>query len=92
MKQNWTMYTYKADKRYKEGKRLLFTRVLTDMTEQDMKSIVSASAFLHRSKGYTFEYFPTTRTVKNLMTGAMVEIPYDTPRSCDPSSELFWTM
>ena len=30
--------------------------------------------------------------VKNLMTGEMVEIPHDTPRSCDPSSELYWSM
>ena len=32
------------------------------------------------------------KTVKNLMTGADVEIPADTPRSCDPSQELYWTM
>ena len=33
-----------------------------------------------------------TKKVKNLMTGEMIEIPYDTPRSCDPSSELYWSM
>ena len=32
------------------------------------------------------------KTVKNLMTGQLIEIPADTPRSCDPSSELFWSM
>lgn len=32
------------------------------------------------------------RVVKNLMTGADVEITANTPRSCDPSSELYWTM
>ena len=32
------------------------------------------------------------KTVRNLMTGADVQIPVDTPRSCDPSSELYWTM
>ena len=31
-------------------------------------------------------------TVKNLMSGKDVEIAYDTPRSCDPSSELYWSM
>lgn len=33
-----------------------------------------------------------TKTVKNLMSGKEVVIPADTPRCCDPSSELFWTM
>jgi hypothetical protein len=31
-------------------------------------------------------------TVKNLMSGKDVEIDADTPRCCDPSSELYWTM
>lgn len=42
------------------------------------------------------EYFhraiERTRTVKNLMTGAAVTISVNTPRSCDPSSELYWSM
>ena len=32
------------------------------------------------------------RTVTNLMTGNEVEIAVNTPRSCDPSSELYWSM
>jgi hypothetical protein len=32
------------------------------------------------------------KTVRNLMSGKELEIPVDTPRSCDPSSELYWTM
>jgi hypothetical protein len=32
------------------------------------------------------------RTVKNLMTGQDVEISVNTPRCCDPSSELYWSM
>jgi hypothetical protein len=38
------------------------------------------------------EVVPTTKRVRNLMSGEMVEIPHDTPRSCDPSSELYWSM
>jgi hypothetical protein len=38
------------------------------------------------------EFVPTMKTVKNLMTGVEIEIPHDTPRSCDPSSELYWSM
>lgn len=32
------------------------------------------------------------KTVTNLMTGLPVEIPVDTPISCDPSSETYWSM
>lgn len=32
------------------------------------------------------------KRVKNLMTGQEVEIKANTPRSCDPSSELYWSM
>lgn len=35
---------------------------------------------------------PSTKMVRNLMTGKMVEIAYNTPRSCDPSSELYWSL
>jgi len=32
------------------------------------------------------------KTVRNLMSGVEIEIPHDTPRACDPSSELYWSM
>jgi hypothetical protein len=32
------------------------------------------------------------KTVKNYMTGEKVVIPADTPRCCDPSTELYWSM
>lgn len=32
------------------------------------------------------------KKVRNLMSGEEMEIPVDTPRCCDPSSELYWTM
>lgn len=33
-----------------------------------------------------------TVTVRSLMNGALVEQPVNTPRCCDPSSELYWSM
>ena len=35
---------------------------------------------------------PKTKKVRNLMTGVEIEIPYDTPLACDPSSETYWSM
>ena len=34
----------------------------------------------------------TMKTVTNLMTGKDIEIAENTPRACDPSSELYWSM
>lgn len=34
----------------------------------------------------------TMKTVKSLMSGKEIQIPVHTPRSCDPSSELYWSM
>ena len=93
MKQNWTMYIYKKDRRYKTGERLFSTTVWQGRTlegmEREMRELASD---LYKGTDWRFEFLPTTKIVKNLMTGAAVEIPHDTPRSCDPSSELYWSM
>lgn len=93
MKQNYTMYIYKADKRKKTGERLVYTYVLEN---RDDAGMLRESRELYDvyspHKGYRFEWFPTTKTVKSLMTGLDVVIAYDTPRACDPSSELYWSM
>ena len=34
----------------------------------------------------------TMKTVTNLMTGKDIQIAENTPRACDPSSELYWSM
>jgi hypothetical protein len=93
MKQDYTLYIYKADKRKKTGERLFSTTVWTGQDDNGMRRTV-ADLFdpYPPSKGYRFEWFPTTKTVKNLMTGLDVVIAYDTPRSCDPSTELYWSM
>lgn len=70
---------------------------------QRTKSFVTVQAF-HRWErsvermGYdincvdTFRREEEMKTVRNLMTGKEVQIPVDTPRACDPSSELYWSM
>jgi hypothetical protein len=88
-KQDYTLYAYKADKRAKSGKKLVSTQVLNDMDEQTMKAVVQVG--LTMNPNYTFEYFPTMVTVKNLMTGKDVQIDRDTPWSCNPASESYWS-
>jgi hypothetical protein len=93
MKQNYTMYIYKLDKRTKSGERLVSTTVWTDRTAEGMKHEVENLYWLYLPKdGYRFECVPSMKTVRNLMSGKDIQIAHDTPRSCDPSSELYWSM
>jgi hypothetical protein len=89
-KQDFTLYAYKTDKRTKSGEKLVSIRVFKDMDEQTMKAIVVVG--LEMNPGYRFEYFPTMKTVTNLMSGKEVQIERDAPHCCDPSSETYWSM
>ena len=94
MKTNYTMYIYKTDRRTKTGERLYSTTVWNDRTVETMENEVRGlRAQLYPTlAGFRIEFVPTMKTVVNLMSGVEIQIPHDTPRSCDPSSELYWTM
>lgn len=90
---SYTLYIYKADKRCKTGERLYSTTVWPVKDDNGMRRTVAELFPLYRPEdGFRFDWTPQYKTVKNLMTGADVVIPHDTPRSCDPSSELYWSM
>jgi hypothetical protein len=90
---SYTLYIYKADRRTKTGERLFSTTVWPVADDNAMRRTVAELFPLYRPEdGFRFEWTPQYKTVKNLMTGADVVIPTDTPRSCDPSSELYWSM
>ena len=93
MKQDYTMYIYKSDKRAKTGERKVWTGVVENTDDNGMRRTVADLFPLYRPEdGFRFDWTPAMKTVKNLMTGKAVQIAHDTPRSCDPSSELYWTM
>lgn len=94
MKQDFTMYIYKRDRRTKTGERLFSTTVWTGRDEATMRRECNELYDLYPASagGWRFEYVPTMKTVRNLMSGKDVQIAHDTPRSCDPSSELYWSM
>jgi hypothetical protein len=94
VKQNWTMYIYKTDRRTKTGERLFSTTVWKDRTRAGMVREVHELVFsgLYPVPTFRFEYVPTTKVVKNLMTGKDVEIAHDTPWCCNPASETYWSM
>ena len=93
MKQDYTMHIYKADKRCTSGVRPVSRTVWTDRTEEGMVRECAELAQLYpASKGYSFEYYPSMKTVKNLMTGKDIQIDSDTPWCCNPASETYWSM
>jgi len=93
MKQDYTMYIYKRDGRCKTGERLYSTTVWTNRDEAGMRRESNEVYDLYpATKGWRFEYHPTMKTVKSLMTGKDVQIPSDTPWCCNPASETYWSM
>jgi len=94
MKSDHTVYIYKADKRTKSGERLVSTTVWRNRDADEMRREVRELQYelYPKSKGYTIRFMPTMKTVVNLMSGKEIQSPHDTPRSCDPSSELYWSM
>jgi len=93
-KPDHTMYIYKADRRTKRGERLVSTTVWRNRDTAEMKREVRELQYelWPASKGYRIEFHPTKVTVKSLMTGQPVEIDRDTPWSCNPASETYWSM
>jgi hypothetical protein len=94
MKQDWTLYIYKLDRRTKTGERLFSTTVWTNRTEAGMKREVNELLLsgLYTVDLFRFEYLPKMKTVKNLMTGKDIQIDRDTPWCCNPASETYWSM
>ena len=91
-KQDFTMRIYKVDKRTKTGERIVSTTVWPGHDDAGMRRECANLFSLYPAKqGYRFEYNATYMTVKNLMTGADISIPADTPWSCNPASEAYWS-
>jgi len=93
MKQTHTMYIWKRDGRTKSGERLFSTTVWTDRDAETMLREINELYVHHYPREqFRIEAVPTMKTVRNLMSGKDIEIPHDTPRCCDPSSEAYWSM
>jgi hypothetical protein len=86
----YTVEVYKKDRRSKKGERLVRK---SDHSTHDAKLLEHLYKHTYfPSEGYRFEIHETMVTRKNAITGQLYEERYDTPRSCSPSSETFWSM
>ena len=94
MDYGYRLKVYKADRRTKSGERFVKSYDYKNYSGNAMMDeIKDLKRHLYKeSDGWRLEFHPLTRVVKNLMTGQDVEIDWDTPRSCDPSTELYWSM
>ena len=84
----YTLEIYKADRRIREGRRLIEKRDFAPVTRDYIQTVVLDKT----SQGFIVELHETFVTRTNLMGGAEYQERYDTPRFCSPSSESYWSM
>ena len=87
------MYTaeiYKQDRRTRTGERLI-TKGSHDWQDRDAL-LEALQEMWSTENGYRVTLQETMVTRTNAVTGEKYQERYDTPRSCSPASELFWSM
>ena len=83
----YTVEVYKRDGRRKTGERLISKEDL-DVPRGDAQGIAGALEL----QGFRVELRDTFVTRTNSQTGREYQERYDTPRSCSPASDLYWSM
>jgi len=84
----YTLEIYRADKRTKEGVRLVEKLDYHPVTEETIDEIVR----FRERQGFIVKKFETYVTKRNLMGGGEFRERYDTPHYCSPASESYWSM
>ena len=84
----YTLELYKADLRTKEGRRLVAKEDFAPSTRAYIKAVIESKTKL----GFIVEARETWVTKRNMMSGKTYQERYDTPHSCSPSNETFWSM
>jgi hypothetical protein len=84
----YTLELYKADRRTKEGRRLVAVQDFAECTPDYIEIVVEQK----RRLGFIVEVHETWITRKNMMSGREFRERYDTPYFCSPSSESYWSM
>ena len=84
----YTVELYKADKRTKEGRRLVSVQDYAPCTRAYMQAVIESKTKL----GFIVEASETWVTKRNMMSGKTYRERYDTPYVCSPSNETYWSM
>lgn len=83
----YTLELYKADRRVKEGRRLVEKRDFEPVTHDYIQTVVEDKI----KQGFLVLVHETFVTKKNLMGGREFTERYDTPYFCSPASESYWS-
>ena len=78
----YTLEFYKADRRVKEGRRLVEKRDFAPVTRAYIDTVIDRL----QTKGITIELYETFVTKKNLIGGREFTERYDTPHYGSPST------
>jgi hypothetical protein len=95
MKTDWTVAVYKRDRRCKAGERFVAKYPFSGMDRDTVaRELQELTRELYPEKdGWRFDVQERYATVRNLMTGEMVQIAAeDRGGPCDPSMERYWSM
>jgi hypothetical protein len=84
----YTVEIYRADKRTKQGERL----VLKKDYDTDNRSTLEKSVKDSLGKNERYEIHETYVTRSSYFGGQKFQERYDTPYYCSPSSETYWSM
>jgi len=84
----YTVEIYKADRRVREGRRLVEKRDFDPVTHDYIQTVVEDKI----KQGFLVLVHETYVTKKNLMGGKEFTERYDTPYYCSPASESYWSM
>ena len=84
----YTVEIYKADRRVREGRRLVEKRDFDPVTHDYIQTVVEDKI----KQGFLVLVHETYVTKKNLMGGKEFTERYDTPYFCSPASESYWSM
>lgn len=88
----YTLTIYRLDKRCKAGERLVNTYEFDRPNAAAMYREVKELYMHHYPRTqFRIEYAEKYITVKSLMSGQDVQIARDTPWSCRPDSESYWS-
>ena len=87
---DYSIIVYKQDKRTKQGEREHFRKDYQGWSKHIVERL--AQDIFPASKGFRIEFHETYVTRKNLLTGKEYRERFDTPLSCSPSSETYWSM
>ena len=85
----YTLIVFRKDRRSKSGEREVLRR---DYDTTNLSMLAHTVKHTWPASKFRTELHETYVTRVNMMSGKAYQERFDTPRSCSPSSEAYWSM